>query len=111
MAKANKLNVDLDQTDLEDFASATQEPPTDAQRSGKKTVSAPEKFERNERRGPGRPIGKKGNPAFKQYTILIRKDTHDRALSKLQKQLAKPDFSEYLEALILKDLEARRAVS
>jgi len=60
--------------------------------------------ERNEKRGPGRPIGKRSNPAYRQYTALIRIDTHDRAIEKLRKASAKPDFGEYVESLILKDL-------
>jgi len=62
--------------------------------------------ERNERRGPGRPIGKRSNPAYRQYTALLRIDTHDRAIEKLRKTTAKPDFGEYLERLILQDLES-----
>ena len=61
-------------------------------------------FERNERRGPGRPIGKRSNPAFRQYTVLLRVETHTRAIEKLRKVTAKPDFGEYVEELILKDL-------
>jgi hypothetical protein len=64
----------------------------------------PRKFERNEQRGPGRPIGKRSNPAFRQYTVLLRVETHTRALEKLRKVTAKPDFGEYVESLILKDL-------
>jgi hypothetical protein len=62
------------------------------------------KFERNEKRGPGRPIGKRSNPAFRQYTVLLRVETHTRAIEKLRKVTAKPDFGEYVESLILKDL-------
>jgi hypothetical protein len=61
-------------------------------------------FERNERRGPGRPIGKRSNPAFRQYTVLLRIETHTRAIEKLRKITAKPDFGEYVESLILRDL-------
>ncbi len=61
---------------------------------------APTAQERNETRGPGRPIGKRSNPAFRQYTALLRKDTHDRAVEKLRKTTAKPDFGELVEQLI-----------
>lgn len=87
MSKARKLSVD--------FADIS-EPPPKAQ---------PRTFERNERRGPGRPIGKRSNPAFRQYTVLLRVETHTRAIEKLRKITAKPDFGEYVESLILKDLE------
>jgi hypothetical protein len=60
--------------------------------------------ERNEKRGPGRPIGKRSNPAYRQYTALIRIDTHDRAIEKLRRTTAKPDFGEYVEQLIMQDL-------
>jgi hypothetical protein len=60
--------------------------------------------ERNEKRGPGRPIGKRSNPAFRQYTALLRIDTHDRAIEKLRKTTAKPDFGEYIERLVEQDL-------
>lgn len=62
----------------------------------------------NGKRGPGRPIGKRSNPAFRQYTILIRIDCHDRALAKLRKITAKPDFGEYVEALIVEDLKGEK---
>ena len=67
-------------------------------------LAPPRRFDRNEKRGPGRPIGKRSNPAFRQYTVLVRIDTHDRALEKLRKVTSKPDFGEYVESLILKDL-------
>lgn len=86
MPKPNKLSVDFD-----DITQAAPEPKRRA-------------FERNERRGPGRPIGKRSNPAFRQYTVLIRVETHTRAIEKLRKITAKPDFGEYVESLILKDL-------
>jgi hypothetical protein len=91
MSKGNKLGVDFG--DMSDTTPA----PTPAK-------APPRNFERNEKRGPGRPIGKRSNPAFRQYTILIRSETHSRALDKLRKITAKPDFGEYVEALILKDL-------
>jgi hypothetical protein len=86
MPKANKLSVDF--SDMNQSTERVQ----------------PRTFERNERRGPGRPIGKRSNPAFRQYTVLLRVDTHTRALEKLRKITAKPDFGEYVESLILKDL-------
>jgi len=80
--KANKFNVDFN--DVE---------------------SAPiRRQDRNETRGPGRPIGKRSNPAYRQYTVLLRIDTHDRALERLRKATAKPDFGEYVERLIGQDL-------
>jgi hypothetical protein len=86
MPKPDKLSVD--------FSDISQPPPN----------VQPRKFERNEKRGPGRPIGKRSNPAFRQYTVLLRVETHTRAIEKLRKVTAKPDFGEYVESLILKDL-------
>jgi hypothetical protein len=86
MPKPDKLNVD--------FSDISQPAPN----------VKPHNFERNEKRGPGRPIGKRSNPAFRQYTVLLRIETHTRAIEKLRKVTAKPDFGEYVESLILKDL-------
>jgi len=69
------------------------------------TVAPLRDYERNEKRGPGRPIGKRSNPAYRQYTALLRIDTHDRALEKLRRTTRTPDFGEYLEALIQEDLK------
>jgi len=67
-------------------------------------VSTPD-YERQEKRGPGRPIGKRSNPAYRQITALIRIDTHARAVEKLRRVTAKPDFGEYIESLIQQDLQ------
>lgn len=83
-AKDNKFNVNFD--DLQ--TPASDERP----------------HQRNEKRGPGWPIGKRSNPAYRQYTALLRMDTHDRAIEKLRKTTANPDFGEYLERLIQQDL-------
>jgi hypothetical protein len=52
------------------------------------------------------PSGGAFHPAYRQYTALLRIDTHDRAIQKLRKTTAKPDFGEYLEKLILQDLKS-----
>jgi hypothetical protein len=85
MPRKNKFNVDF--TDLGSIKDGGRE-------------------ERREKRGPGRPIGKRSNPAYRQYTALLRIDTHDRAIEKLRKTIAKPDFGEYVERLIRQDLKA-----
>lgn len=61
---------------------------------------APAAQDRQETRSPGRPIGKRSNPAFRQYTALLRKDTHDRAVEKLRRTTPKPDFGELVEQLV-----------
>lgn len=65
-------------------------------------------FERQDKRGPGRPIGKRSNPAFQQYTVLIRKQTHHLAIEHLRKTTSRPDFGEYVENLIAQDLKLSR---
>jgi hypothetical protein len=92
MPKAASNRADKLKVDFTDLAQPDNRP------------APPRDFQRNEQRGPGRPIGKRSNPAFRQYTVLLRVDTHTRALEKLRKITAKPDFGEYVEALILKDL-------
>jgi len=85
MSRKNKFNVDF--ADL-----------------GSIKVARPR--DRVEKRGPGRPIGKRSNPAYRQYTALLRIDTHDRAIEKLRKTIVRPDFGEYVERLIRQDLKA-----
>lgn len=53
-----------------------------------------------EKRGPGRPIGKRGSPDYKQYTVLLRAATHREALEYLRRKTERPDFSELLETLL-----------
>jgi hypothetical protein len=55
--------------------------------------------ERNEIRGPGRPTGKRSNPAYRQYTALLRIDTHTRVMAKLREIDPKPDFGDFIEDL------------
>ena len=53
-----------------------------------------------EKRGPGRPIGKRGNPDYKQYTVLLKAATHREALDNLRLKSDRPDFSDLLETLL-----------
>ena len=53
-----------------------------------------------EKRGPGRPIGKRGNPDYKQYTVLLKAVTHRKALDYLRLKSDRPDFSDLLETLL-----------
>ena len=53
-----------------------------------------------EKRGPGRPIGKRGNPDYKQYTVLLKAATHREALDTLRRKSDRPDFSDLLETLL-----------
>ena len=57
-------------------------------------------FQPGEKRGPGRPIGKRGNPDYKQYTVLLKAATHRKALDHLRRKSDRPDFSDLLETLL-----------
>lgn len=51
-------------------------------------------------RGPGRPPGKRSNPAYKQYSVRLRKDTQRTAMEHLRRETEQPDFSELVERLV-----------
>jgi hypothetical protein len=59
--------------------------------------------------GPGRPRGKgkRNNPAYRQYTMLLRHENHDNALRKLQQTTLRPDFGEFVDRLIAEWLEGK----
>lgn len=66
----------------------------------------PKPIERNEGRkapapvGKGRAPGKRSDPAWKQHTVLLRKETHLEALDILRRQENGPDISELLDSLL-----------
>ena len=64
-------------------------------KSAPRRVSQP-----GDKRGPGRPIGKRGNPDYKQYTVLLKAATHRKALDHLRLKSDRPDFSDLLEMLL-----------
>ena len=48
----------------------------------------------------GRPTGKRSDPAWKPYTVLIRKETHKGVSRRLQDMDVGQDLSELVEELL-----------
>jgi hypothetical protein len=58
--------------------------------------------------GKGRPpTGKRSNPEWDRYTVLLRKVTHKRALRRLQDMDTDQDLSELLNEVLTEWLERR----
>lgn len=53
-----------------------------------------------ERRGPGRPPGKRSDPDYRQVTGLIRKETHVAVLKQMLDEGRSRDMGELLEELL-----------
>lgn len=65
---------------------------------------------KEERRGPGRPPGKRSDPNFDRMTVLVRKDTLDELDMMLLKDKNGPqDRSELVEILLRNHLQGRTA--
>ena len=65
----------------------------------------PRASERTENRatalkGPGRPPGKRSDPEYKQYSVLLKKQTHREVTKILRDQEYSPDVSELLQQLL-----------
>jgi hypothetical protein len=65
----------------------------------------PQALERSEQRatglkGPGRPPGKRSDPEYKQYSVLLKKQTHRQVTAILRDQEDGPDVSELLQQLL-----------
>jgi hypothetical protein len=65
----------------------------------------PRASERTENRattlkGPGRPPGKRSDPEFKQYSVLLKKQTHREVTKILRDQEDSPDVSELVQQLL-----------
>jgi len=56
-------------------------------------------------KAPGRPPGKRSDPAFKQYSVLLKKQTHRQVTTILRDQEGGPDVSELLQQLLEQWLE------
>lgn len=63
-------------------------------------TQVPESASKLEQRGPGRPPGKRSNPAYKQYSVRLRKETQRAAMEHLRREHEQPDFSELVERLV-----------
>ena len=51
-------------------------------------------------KAPGRPPGKRRDPAYKQYSVLLKKQTHRQVTTILRDQEGGPDVSELLQQLL-----------
>jgi hypothetical protein len=51
-------------------------------------------------KGPGRPPGKRSDPEYKQYSVLLKKQTHRQVSAILRDQEDGPDVSELLQQLL-----------
>ena len=51
-------------------------------------------------KGPGRPPGKRSDPEYKQYSVLLKRHTHRQVTSILRDQEDGPDVSELLQQLL-----------
>ena len=65
----------------------------------------PQALEHTETRGgamkaPGRPPGKRSDPEYKQYSVLLKRHTHRQVTTILRDQEDSPDVSELLQQLL-----------
>jgi len=73
----------------------------------------PRTVERTEQRGavlkaPGRPPGKRSDPEYKQYSVLLKKQTHRQVTAILREMEDGPDVSEFLQQLLEEWLEKQQ---
>jgi hypothetical protein len=59
-------------------------------------------------KAPGRPPGKRSDPEYKQYSVLLKKQTHRQVTSILRDQEDSPDVSELLQQLLEQWLEKQQ---
>jgi hypothetical protein len=59
-------------------------------------------------RAPGRPPGKRSDPEYKQYSVLLKKQTHRQVTAILRDQEDSPDVSELLQQLLEQWLEKQQ---
>ena len=74
---------------------------------------APQASERMEKpvaalKSPGRPPGKRSDPEYKQYSVLLKKQTHRLVTSILRDQEDSPDVSELIQRLLEQWLEQQQ---
>jgi hypothetical protein len=73
----------------------------------------PRASERTENRAvalkaPGRPPGKRSDPAYKQYSVLLKKHTHRQVTTILRDREESPDVSKLLQELLEQWLEKQQ---
>jgi hypothetical protein len=59
-------------------------------------------------KAPGRPPGKRSDPEYKQYSVLLKKQTHRQVTSILRDREDSPDVSELLQRLLEQWLEQQQ---
>jgi hypothetical protein len=59
-------------------------------------------------KAPGRPPGKRSDPAYKQYSVLLKKHTHRQVTTLLRDREDSPDVSELLQQLLEQWLEQQK---
>jgi hypothetical protein len=59
-------------------------------------------------KAPGRPPGKRSDPEYKQYSVLLKKQTHRQVTAILRDQEDGPDVSELLQQLLEQWLEQQQ---
>jgi hypothetical protein len=73
----------------------------------------PRASERTENRatamkGPGRPPGKRSDPEYKQYSVLLKRHTHREVMKLLRDREDRLDVSELLQQLLEQWLEKQQ---
>ena len=73
----------------------------------------PQAVERMEKRvaalkAPGRPPGKRSDPEYKQYSVLLKRKTHRQVTAILRDREDGPDVSELLQQLLEQWLEQQQ---
>ena len=81
------------------FQHGLTEEPTVAERTEKRTAAL---------KVPGRPPGKRSDPEYKQYSVLLKKQTHRQVTTILREREDSPDVSELLQQLLEQWLEKQQ---
>jgi len=73
---------------------------------------APERIENRGTalKGPGRPPGKRSDPEYKQYSVLLKRHTHRQVTNILRNQEDRPDVSALLQQLLEQWLETQQKI-
>ena len=81
------------------FQHSLTEEPEPAQRMEKPTAAL---------KAPGRPPGKRSDPEYKQYSVLLKKQTHRQVTNILRDQEESPDVSRLMQQLLEEWLEKQQ---
>jgi hypothetical protein len=81
------------------FQHSLPEEPRASERTGKRIAAL---------KAPGRPPGKRSDPEYKQYSVLLKRHTHRQVTAILRDQEDSPDVSELLQQLLEQWLEKQQ---